>query len=99
MKTRTQSVAVPLRVSFVLCAVIPFFTPVMAMLANDPPVPLIAVTARVAVSIKVSDSVAFPLRNDVSVSLVAALPDHLGSNQSAPKSKSDMIRTNRRAEQ
>jgi len=61
---------------------------------------LIAVTAIPAVSIKVSVSVALPLRYEEAVSEGAVKPlDHRGSNQSAWKSKREKTRTKRRIEQ
>nr|POF17707.1 hypothetical protein CFP56_13119 [Quercus suber] len=62
--------------------------PSIAALANDPPVPLMADTARLAVSIIASVIVAFPLTNEDSVSdALSVLGCHRGSNQSALKSK------------
>jgi hypothetical protein len=75
-------------------------TPSIAALANEPPVPLIAVTAIPAVSIKVSVIVALPLKYDEAVSEGEIKPlDHRGSNQSAWKSKREKTRTKRRIEQ
>jgi hypothetical protein len=77
-----------------------FLTPSIAALANEPPVPLIAVTAIPAVSIRVSVIVALPLKYDDAVSEGVIKPlDHRGSNQSAWKSKREKTRTKRRIEQ
>jgi hypothetical protein len=75
-----------------------FLTPSIAALANEPPVPLIAVTAIPAV--RVSVIVALPLKYDDAVSEGVTKPlDHRGSNQSAWKSKREKTRTKRRIEQ
>lgn len=81
------------------CGVIPRLTPFSAMLARDPPVPLMAVAARAAPSIKVSENEALPFKKAVSVSLLARVLVHLGSNQSALKSNREIIRTKSRTEQ
>ena len=65
-----------------------FFTLSIAALANDPPVPLSAEMAILAVSLNASVNVAFPLSNApaVSLMLVALIdgsPCQRGSNQSA----------------
>ena len=97
---------VALRASKPVLAAVPFalLPPVnlllmlsIAVLAKDPPVPFIADIAMLAVSIKTSVSVAFPLRYELAVSDGDTLSlDHRGSNQSAPKSKSEKTRTDRR---
>lgn len=72
----------------------------IAALASAPPVPLIAVTAMPAVSMRVSVSVALPLKYEDAVSEGVIAPlGHRGSNQSAWKSKSEKTRTKSRMEQ
>lgn len=75
--------------------------PSMAALASDPPVPLIAVMAIVAVSRSASDRVELPPRNDDAVSDggEAESSVHRGSNQSALKSKREKMSTKSRIEQ
>ena len=76
------------------------FTPSMAALASEPPVPLIADAAKLAVCSTASVSVVFPLKYDVAVSgKDVAEPLHRGSNQSALKSKREETRTKSRIEQ
>jgi len=75
-------------------------TPSITTLAIEPLVPLIAEMAVLAVSSKVSVIVAFPLMKEDNVSVALSLdPGHRGSNQSAPKSKSEKTRTKSRIEQ
>ena len=72
----------------------------MATLASAPPVPLIAVIAMPAVSIRVSVSVALPLKYDDAVSDGTIAPlGHRGANQSALKSNNEKTRTKRSMEQ
>lgn len=70
-------------------------TPPSAALASDPPVPLIADTAKLAVCSTTSVRVAFPLKYAAAVSDTAlVLMFQRGSNQSALKSKIEKTRTN-----
>ena len=72
----------------------------MATLASAPPVPLIAVIAIPAVSMRVSVSVALPLKYDDAVYEGTIAPlGHRGANQSALKSNSEKTKTKRRMEQ
>lgn len=77
-----------------------FLTVSIAALANDPPVPFTAESAVLAVSSTACESVVLPLRKEAPVSDIAVekLPSHLGSNQSALKSKREKTRTNRSIE-
>ena len=96
----TSSKPLPLAVAFTAPYPILCLTPSMATLASAPPVPLIAVIAMPAVSIRVSVSVALPLKYDDAVSEGTIAPlGHRGANQSALKSNSEKTRTKRRIEQ
>ena len=69
----------------------------MALLAMLPPVPLIAVTAMLAVSIRACVSVEFPFMKPEAVSEAERASGwKRGSNQSAWKSKREKTRTPRR---
>ena len=71
-----------------------------AALASEPPVPLIADNAKLAVSPNSSVTVELPLSNELAVSVILVVEGcHRGSNQSALKSKSEKTRTKRRMEQ
>lgn len=71
-----------------------------AALANEPPVPLIAEIAKLAVSPNSSVTVEFPVNNELAASVIRVVEGcHLGSNQSAWKSKSEKTRTKRSIEQ
>lgn len=87
------AVIAELDVPVILC-----LKPSIAALAKEPPVPLIAETAMLAVSKRASVRVAFPLTNDAVVPDTDAMksPSHRGSNQSAEKSKSEKTRTKSR---
>lgn len=68
-----------------------------AALATEPPVPLIADTAKLVVCMMTSVSVALPLKYAAAVCESAlVLMFHRGSNQSALKSKMEKTRTNSR---
>lgn len=72
--------------------------PSIAALANEPPVPLIAETAMLAVSTSASVNVALPPMNEAVVLDMEPTKSPLqrGSNQSAEKSKREKTRTKRR---
>lgn len=73
------------------------FTPSIAALASDPPVPLSADTAKPAVWSTASVRVAFPLSTEVAASVIVVdAPDHRGSNQSASKSRRENVMQQRR---
>jgi len=75
-------------------------TPSKAALASEPPVPLIADKAKLAVSSIASLTVALPLTKEDSVSeAVVVDAGHRGSNQFARKSKREKTRTKSRIEQ
>lgn len=73
-----------------------FLTLSIAVLASEPPVPLMADMARLAVSSTAWLNVALPLNRFDAVSDIEAdmLPFHRGSNQFAEKSNSEKTRTN-----
>lgn len=87
------AVIAELDVPAILC-----LSPSIAALAKDPPVPLIAETAMLAVSTIASVKVALPLMNEAVVLDMEPTksPFHRGSNQSAEKSKREKTRTKRR---
>lgn len=72
----------------------------MQALANDPPVPLMAEMAILAVSLSASADVELPVMKADAVSVNDGVEScHLGSNQSAWKSNSEKMSTRRRIEQ
>lgn len=84
----------------VALALLRFTTPSSAALANEPPVPLIAENAMLAVSLNASVNVALPLSSELAVSLITVLEGcQRGSNQLAWKSNREKTRTKSRMEQ
>lgn len=99
LRSHSKPFVVALAVSVILPLLAFLRAPSIAALANDPPVPFSADTAKPAVSQIISCTVALPLTKFERVSETGTAGCHRGSNQSALKSRSEKQRIVRSIEQ